>query len=66
MHTFFSVASHCLACAKEAEARGYAKRLVLACLLHDGTETYLLKEATNLATSKSRKALISKASSKKS
>ena len=42
VHTFFSVASHCLACAKEAKARGYSKRLVLACLLHDGAEAYLL------------------------
>ena len=33
--TFFSVGSHCINCAKEAAARGYSDRLVLACLLHD-------------------------------
>ena len=39
--TFFSVGSHCINCAKEAAARGYSDRLVLACLLHDGSEAYL-------------------------
>ena len=39
--TFFSVAAHCVVCAKEAVARGYSKRLVLACLLHDATEAYI-------------------------
>ena len=38
---FYSVAHHCLNCAKEAEARGYDKRVILACLLHDGAESYL-------------------------
>uniref|UniRef100_UPI004055DD93 hypothetical protein n=1 Tax=Acetatifactor sp. TaxID=1872090 RepID=UPI004055DD93 len=38
---FFSVAQHCINCALEAEARGYSKRVVLACLLHDAGEAYL-------------------------
>ncbi len=38
---FYSVAQHSLACGKEAEARGYSDRLVLACLVHDGSEAYL-------------------------
>ncbi len=33
--TFWSVGEHCICCAKEAAARGYSRRLVLACLLHD-------------------------------
>ncbi|MBE5922159.1 MAG: hypothetical protein E7269_05350 [Lachnospiraceae bacterium] len=39
--TFFSVAQHCINCALEAEARGYSKRVVLSCLLHDAGEAYL-------------------------
>lgn len=39
--TFFSVGQHCIFCAKEAEARGYSKRICLACLLHDASEAYL-------------------------
>jgi len=39
--TFFSVAQHCIYCAREAEERGYSKRIVLACLLHDAGEAYL-------------------------
>lgn len=39
--TFFSVGQHCICCAKEAAARGYSKRVVLACLLHDASEAYL-------------------------
>ncbi|MBQ7636357.1 MAG: hypothetical protein IJS80_03515 [Lachnospiraceae bacterium] len=39
--TFFSVAQHCINCAKEAEARGYSPRVVLACLLHDASEAYM-------------------------
>ncbi len=39
--TFYSVAQHSINCMKEAEARGYSKRLQLACLLHDGSEAYL-------------------------
>lgn len=38
---FFSVAQHCINCALEAEARGFSKRVVLACLLHDTGEAYL-------------------------
>ena len=38
---FYSVAQHCIACAKEAEARGYSDRIILACLLHDAAECYL-------------------------
>lgn len=39
--SFYSVAQHCIACANEAEARGYSKRVQLACLLHDAAECYL-------------------------
>ena len=39
--TFFSVGQHCINCAREAEARGYSDRLVLACLLHDASESYM-------------------------
>lgn len=38
---FYSVAQHCLNCAKEAMARGYSRRVVLGCLLHDASEAYL-------------------------
>ena len=38
---FFSVGQHCVYCAKEAEARGYSKRVILGCLLHDATEAYM-------------------------
>lgn len=38
---FYSVGQHSIACAREAEARGYSKRLILACLLHDAAESYL-------------------------
>lgn len=39
--TFFSVGQHCINCAREAELRGYSKRIVLACLLHDASEAYM-------------------------
>lgn len=39
--TFFSVGQHCIHCALEAEARGYSRRVILACLLHDASECYL-------------------------
>lgn len=39
--TFWSVAEHCILCAKEAAARGLPRRVVLACLLHDASECYL-------------------------
>jgi len=38
---FFSVAQHCVNCAKEAEARRLSRRVILACLLHDAAEAYL-------------------------
>lgn len=38
---FYSVAQHCIACCKEAMARNYDKRIVLACLLHDAGEAYM-------------------------
>lgn len=39
--TFFSVGQHCINAAKEACARGYSKRVILACLLHDAGEAYM-------------------------
>ncbi len=39
--TFFSVAQHCLNCAREAYLRGYGERVALACLVHDGSEAYM-------------------------
>lgn len=39
--TFFSVASHCVNCATEAELRGYSPRVCLACLIHDASEAYM-------------------------
>ena len=41
VHTFWSVAEHCICCAKEAAARGLPDRMVLACLLHDASECYM-------------------------
>lgn len=38
---FYSVGQHSLNCAKEAKARGWSERVVLACLLHDASEAYL-------------------------
>lgn len=38
---FYSVGQHCLNCSYEAEARGYSRRLQLACLLHDASEAYI-------------------------
>lgn len=38
---FYSVGQHCINCAKEAEARGWCKRLQLGCLLHDAAEAYM-------------------------
>lgn len=38
---FYSVGQHCVNCMREAEARGYSRRVQLACLLHDGSEAYL-------------------------
>lgn len=39
--TFFSVGQHCIFCALEAKARGYSKRVILACLVHDASEAYM-------------------------
>lgn len=41
VHKFWSVAEHCICCAKEAEARGLSARVILACLLHDASECYM-------------------------
>lgn len=38
---FYSVAQHSVNCAREAAARGYSRRVQLACLLHDASEAYL-------------------------
>ena len=38
---FYSVAEHCIYCAKEAERRGAERPVALACLLHDAGESYL-------------------------
>lgn len=39
--TFFSVGQHCINAAKEAAARGYSRRVILACLVHDASEAYM-------------------------
>ena len=39
--SFYSVGQHCINCAREAKARGYSRRVQLACLLHDASEAYL-------------------------
>ena len=39
--SFFSVAQHCVNCAREAEARKLSRRVILASLLHDAAEAYL-------------------------
>lgn len=39
--SFYSVGQHCVNCAREAEARGYSRKVQLACLLHDASEAYL-------------------------
>lgn len=39
--SFYSVGMHCINCANEAMARGYSRKVQLACLLHDGSEAYL-------------------------
>ena len=38
---FYSVCQHSINCAREAAARGYSRRVQLACLLHDASEAYL-------------------------
>lgn len=39
--TFFSVGQHCINAAREAIARGYSDRIILACLIHDASEAYM-------------------------
>lgn len=39
--SFYSVGQHCIYCAKEAAARGFSRRVALACLLHDASECYM-------------------------
>ncbi|MGN0346001.1 MAG: hypothetical protein ACI4DU_01830 [Lachnospiraceae bacterium] len=38
---FYSVAQHCINCAKEAKYRNYSPDIQLGCLLHDAAEAYL-------------------------
>ena len=38
---FYSVAQHCIACAREAIERGFSLEVILGCLLHDASEAYL-------------------------
>ena len=38
---FYTVGQHSINCAKEARARGWSDRMVLACLLHDASEAYI-------------------------
>ncbi len=39
--SFFSVGQHCINAAREAALRGYSRRIILACLLHDASECYM-------------------------
>lgn len=39
--TFYSVGQHSINCMEEAAARGYSRKVRLACLLHDASEAYL-------------------------
>lgn len=41
LKNFYSVAQHSINCQFEAKARGYSKKVQLACLLHDASEAYL-------------------------
>lgn len=38
---FYSVAQHCIACAKEAICLGLPEEIIIGCLLHDASEAYL-------------------------
>ena len=38
---FYSVGQHSLNCLAEARARGLSPRLLMACLMHDGSEAYI-------------------------
>ena len=35
------MAEHSICCAKEARARGFSNKIILACLLHDASECYM-------------------------
>ena len=39
--SFYSVGQHSINCMREAQARGYSRRVQLGCLLHDASEAYL-------------------------
>ena len=39
--SFYSVGQHSINCIQEAKARGYSRKVQLACLLHDASEAYL-------------------------
>jgi len=41
LRTFYSVAQHCINCAKEAKARDHSVKVQFACLMHDASEAYL-------------------------
>ncbi|KGN68446.1 phosphohydrolase [Porphyromonas sp. COT-239 OH1446] len=41
MPEFYSVGQHCIACAREAIARGHSPRVALAALVHDSSEAYI-------------------------
>ena len=38
---FYSVAQHSINCFREAQSRGYSKKVQLCCLLHDASESYI-------------------------
>ena len=38
---FYTVALHSINCANEAKVRGWERKLILACLLHDASEAYI-------------------------
>ena len=38
---FYTVGQHSINCAREAQARGWERKLILACLLHDASEAYI-------------------------
>ncbi len=39
--SFYSVAQHCISCAREAKLRGHSSVIQLACLLHDASEAFI-------------------------
>lgn len=39
--SFYSVAQHCVNCAREAKLRGMSERVQMACLIHDASEAYI-------------------------